>query len=205
VLGLGTLAGIQDAELAGEEITGHWIKEPQLYVSLRPGKSVIEDFLNWGSEPREILRFVRKYGPLSMPDGALDWWPPVNLPMFHQSLKDWRDRQAELRRLWSHGSSRAYQFGLRNGEMLRVERDKLLLIVGSLGRFLECEIFLHPSARRRICANPECENPYFIARDLRTFQCSDKCARWAQRQHKKAWWAAHGEDWRKQRRKANQS
>jgi hypothetical protein len=207
VLGLGTLAGIQDAKLAGEEIIGHWVKEPHLYVSLRPGKSVIEDFLNWGSEPTGILRFVRNYGPLSMPDGALDRWPPVGLPMFRQSLKGWRDCQADLRQLWGHGSAVAYQFGLKKGEMLRVQRDKILLIVGSLARFLECEIFLHPSARRRICANPDCENPYFIARDLRQFQCSDKCARWAQRQHKRTWWAEHGAQWRqaragKQRRRA---
>jgi hypothetical protein len=198
-LGLGTLAGIQDAKLAGEEITGRWINEPYLYVSQRPGKAVIENFLNWGSEPGEILRFVRKYGPLSMPDGVLDRFPPVGLPTFHEPLQEWRDRQEFLRRLWSRGSSLAYQFGLRNGEMLRVERDKLLLIVGSLARFLECEIFLHPSARRRICANPTCESPYFIAKHLRQFQCSDGCARWAQQEYKRTWWNSHGEAWRQAR------
>ncbi len=199
VLGLGTLAGIQDAELTGEQITGHWIKEPYWYVSLRPGKALIENFLNWGSEPGEILRFVRKYGPLSMPDGALDRLPPVNLPMFHQPLKEWRDCQANLRDLWSHGSSHAYEFGLRNGEMLRVQQDKLLLKVFSLARFLECEILLNPSARRRICANPECKNPHFIAKHLRQFQCSDLCAAWAQRQHKRTWWTAHRDEQRKKR------
>jgi hypothetical protein len=44
----------------------------------------------------------------------------------------------------------------------------------------------------RYCDNPECSSPYFIARDPRQKYCSDACAKPAQRECKRNWWAKHG-------------
>jgi hypothetical protein len=190
VLGLRTLAaGVESAQLEGAEITGSWKKELRLLVSGGPGKTLVERFLNWSDSPDEILRFTRMYGPLAKATPG---------EVFRQSLKHWCEHQAFLRREWP-GPSLGFKIGLRTGEVLEVTPKELALKVADLERFLEFEIFLHPAARRRICARPDCSTPYFIATHLRQRHCDEKCAEWAQRQYKRDWWAERGDQWRKQR------
>ncbi len=53
------------------------------------------------------------------------------------------------------------------------------------------------------CGNPECFNPYFFALRRNQKYCTDACAKPAQREFKRQWWAEHGEDWRATRKKAS--
>lgn len=51
----------------------------------------------------------------------------------------------------------------------------------------------------RYCANPECKEPYFVARRGSQVYCSSPCAKPAQVQAKLKWWREHGNE---RRRKA---
>jgi hypothetical protein len=50
------------------------------------------------------------------------------------------------------------------------------------------------------CGNPECFTPYFFALRRNQKYCSDACAKPAQREFKRQWWAEHGEEWRASRK-----
>jgi hypothetical protein len=51
----------------------------------------------------------------------------------------------------------------------------------------------------RYCANPDCKEPYFVARRASQVFCSGPCAKPAQQEAKKKWWDKHGEAARRKR------
>jgi hypothetical protein len=57
------------------------------------------------------------------------------------------------------------------------------------------------SNRLCVCGNPECPAPYFVATKKNQRYCSEKCAGWAKREAKKAWWDQHGSERRRSERK----
>jgi hypothetical protein len=57
----------------------------------------------------------------------------------------------------------------------------------------------HALDRMRYCLNPECPAPYFFAKKRRQRYCTEECAGAGQRELKRAWWAEHGDAWRKAR------
>lgn len=190
---LTTLAGIADAEIQGDSIVGYWKPKREL-AYLTNTRGLVEHFVNLHSD-EQILRFVRKYGPLERP------LEPADLT-FRQSLASWREYQGFVRaRLWS--SALGYKPAMHEGD--RIEFDAAGRVSGivlcSLKRFLEFQIFTAPRALRRICANPDCGN-YFIAQRTDKRVCNlAACGTWAQRQFKRAWWAENGEKWRARRAK----
>ena len=60
---------------------------------------------------------------------------------------------------------------------------------------------LKRSRQARVCANPDCANPYFLTSDPRRKFCSVECTRPAQKEWRRSWWKRHGKKWRKQRAK----
>jgi hypothetical protein len=54
----------------------------------------------------------------------------------------------------------------------------------------------HQVDRMRHCLNVQCPAPYFLALRRSQRYCSEECARPAQREFKRTWWANHGEQWR---------
>ncbi len=58
---------------------------------------------------------------------------------------------------------------------------------------------LRHSRKAKVCANPDCQAPYFIAPRSNTRYCSSDCVEAMQQQAKKEWWARSGEAWRKGR------
>lgn len=72
-----------------------------------------------------------------------------------------------------------------------------------LQRALYC--LLQNSPRAKICANPDCPAPYFIAPRSNTRYCSEDCLQAIQRKAKLDWWNEKGEDWRKARQKKSRS
>lgn len=51
----------------------------------------------------------------------------------------------------------------------------------------------------RYCANPDCKEPYFVARRASQIFCSGPCAKPAQQEAKRKWWNEHGEAARRKR------
>jgi hypothetical protein len=58
---------------------------------------------------------------------------------------------------------------------------------------------IHSADRMRICGNPECAAPYFIATRRSQKFCSEDCTKPAQREYKRRWWNEHGTAWQKNR------
>ena len=185
------LAGVEEANLDGEKIVGTW-KELKPRFSL-PGKTVVQSFANWRDGPNDILSFTRVYGFLEKPDRSGN---------FEQSLQEWREHQAFIRRHWR--PSLGTHFGMKDGEMLHVKGDQLSIEAESLRRFIEIELFITPNTHRRICSRPDCkQDRYFIAVNTKQRFCSRECVEWGLRQHKKEWWRENGPQWRQNRKAKN--
>jgi hypothetical protein len=192
-----TLAGVESVQLEGDFVVGRW-KKDQVYLKsgARPG-SQVETFANWGNSPTAILSFTRGHGPLMRP-------PERGELTFRQSIADWREAQAFIRRQWSSSRSLGYTVGMKLGEEIHFDkRGKVTkIIVESLARFMEFQLWSRPRAYRLKCANPHCESPFLIATRVDQQVCDQSaCAAWAQQKYKREWWAAHGEQWRKERTK----
>jgi len=194
---LKTLAGVENVHLDGDSIAGRWKREQGFIVSNKPQqRSVAEDFVNVNSEdPKEILRFTSKYGPLSksLEQGGSE---------FRQSIEEWRSYQGWVRqRLW--GQSFGYGIGMEEGEQVHFDRKGRVcaIVLSSLKRLLEFEIFSTPYALRRICERPGC-GTYFIARRKDSRLCGTPlCADEVRKKQMRKWWTEHGEEWRKRRKK----
>jgi len=62
--------------------------------------------------------------------------------------------------------------------------------------------FLADQARTRVCANPGCSAPYFLAQRKDQRVCGRKeCTQWAQQQWSLDWWNARGSDLRRAKSK----
>ncbi len=55
----------------------------------------------------------------------------------------------------------------------------------------------------RICANPNCDVPYFFADRGNQQYCSDICSYSTRAEAKRQWWATKGEEWRKSKKKTS--
>ena len=77
--------------------------------------------------------------------------------------------------------------------------------VSSPGPFSQAVLHLLRSAHRAlVCPNPECPTPYFLRKKRRQRYCSESCSGVGQREAKRKWWTAKGEDWRKKRSQEKQ-
>jgi hypothetical protein len=191
-----TLAGVEGAQVDGDFITGRW-RTDLVYLKSGAHNSVVETFANWGGSPIEIANFTRRFGPLTRP-------PEHGELTFRQSIADWRDAQAFIRQRWSSGRSLGLTVGMRKGEEIHFDRQGKVnkIILESLARFMEFQLWTHPRAYRLKCANPNCDRPFLIATRVDQQVCDYRpCLVWAQRKYKREWWAAHGEQWRKVRTK----
>jgi hypothetical protein len=194
---LTTLAGVEDVHLDGDSIVGHWSPKTELaLISNRTTKrGPLDIFMNINSDD-QILRFTQRYGPLERP------LEPAG-STFRQSLKGWRDCQADLRRLWSFGKSLGYKVGMREGDIVHFDRNGRVagIELCSLRRFLEFEIESQPYRLLRVCARPGC-GTYFIAMRKDSRLCGlRRCADFIRRERMRNWWSEHGKEWRKRRKK----
>jgi hypothetical protein len=67
-----------------------------------------------------------------------------------------------------------------------------------LQEVLHC--LMQESPKAKICANPDCPAPYFIAPRSNARYCSEDCLQAVQRASKRAWWEEKGQEWRESRR-----
>jgi len=62
---------------------------------------------------------------------------------------------------------------------------------------------MQESPKAKICANPDCPAPYFIAPRSNARYCSEDCLQTVQRTAKRSWWEQKGQEWRASRTKAS--
>jgi hypothetical protein len=195
-ISISTPVGVKDARIEGAEIAGLWANTTELIG--RPGRTLVEDFLNWAQDPKSILRFTATYAPL------LWSTPQVGLPCedkeFRFSIEDWHRFQAQLQDIWraicdSEIKSAAYRGCFSGTDGIEVQSGKLVFRASNLLWFMVMEILTTPLERLRFCKRPGCSSPYFVAHHLKQAYCSPSCAEWAQKLVKKRWWDQSGESW----------
>jgi hypothetical protein len=122
----------------------------------------------------------------------------------------WEVAQPKLRELWAKPSPLAKEIDLMvlaGNYMVRCGRESSERAIyptsepGSDGFVMALLHALKRSHLLRLCANPGCKDPYFVAKRASQIYCSGPCAEPAQREAKSRWWREHGEAIRKQRRK----
>jgi len=64
----------------------------------------------------------------------------------------------------------------------------------------DLHLLLKQSRLARVCANPDCGSPYFVARKVDGRYCSTDCADAMQNVWRSRWWREHGNEWREKRK-----
>jgi hypothetical protein len=186
-----TLAGVEDARLVGtNKIVGRFKSALDEFYG-PPKRRLIEDFLNWSSDPQSILRFTQKYGPLHD--------EPVAGAEFEVFWLPWQQDQRRLRSLWQRRRVFELSDAESTGGSLALGKGWLTYIAKNLFVYLYMDLVTCEAKRLRMCKRPNCPTPYFIASHLKQQFCNDVCAQWGQRELKKQWWVEHGTAWRQQR------
>lgn len=62
---------------------------------------------------------------------------------------------------------------------------------------------LEHSDKAKVCGNPDCPAPYFIAKRGNKKYCSDDCETVGRKASKSKWWDEHGDEWREARKPKN--
>ena len=186
--------GVDGASVHGAgSIHGRW-KEYGPILRIDSKIRLLEDFANWADDPRSILRFTKRYGPLDLPfKGGQE---------FHFTIKQWRRRQKEFRDRWEKemvvfgkpiNVFPFFSFKAKPGEAIEVSFGKLSFRTSTLYRLLVLGLYSRSSMALKKCGNPECDSSYFLCKERRKqTYCSDLCARWAQKKWKREWWNKHG-------------
>jgi len=158
-------------------------------------RRLVEDFVNWPREPQRILTFTKAYGPLEVrPKPGEDFRYPLAIWILGQKHFRWLWKNLVHFPNWAIPEEQAGDLAYRSG--------RLVYTAPNLYMFLYLDLVTCPAERLRVCARPDCANPFFIAHHLRQNYCSQICATWGQRQWKLQWWKEHGKQWRAgQRRK----
>jgi len=183
---------VEDVRLVGSNKIGGQFKAALEEFYGPPNRRLIEDFLNWRSDPASILRFTRKYGPLRD--------QPTASKAFVVPWFDWKLDQRRLQSLWQQRRVFELSDAETHGGSLALGKRWLTYLAVNLFVFLYMDLVTCEAKRLRMCKRADCPTPYFIASHLKQRFCSDNCAEWGQREWKKQWWTEHGHEWRTQRR-----
>lgn len=156
--------------------------------------------------------FVEKVKPLReatdshMADKAHRF--PDREKAFEFDIREWLSAQIGFRSTWSVISTWPKSrektmpiIGTLPGEEFCLVDGQLTFQTADLHRFLLLDLFSVASERIRICRRPDCDQvPYFVAAHLGQWYCTRMCSDWAQREHRKKWWAKHGKEMRERQK-----
>ena len=186
------LANLRDDKAAFQRFTNHW---PVIACVLD------SDQLDYGR-----VKYVG-FGQLDPAERM-----PPNIPK--RFLPTWQRRQV-LREIWSGNSKRLTDVLLPSPDeaqcypdpdypwppQLKVDwlRGEFVYIPRSEFEEAVYKLF-RSSALAKVCANPDCPSPYFIAKRTTQRFCTEKCSGVLQRAHKLRWWKQHGKEWRSSKR-----
>ena len=129
---------------------------------------------------------------------------------FEVDIREWLAAQIGFRSTWSVISAWPKSrkktmpiIGTLPGEEFRLVDGQLTFRTADLHRFLLLDLFSVASERIRVCRRPDCDQvPYFIAAHLGQRYCTRICSDWAQREHRRKWWAKHGKEMRERQKVA---
>jgi hypothetical protein len=114
----------------------------------------------------------------------------------------WAEAQPMLRQIWKEPAPLLKEAGFMRLAAAYMEEHGSGAIGWPPDRFLTVLIYaLKHVHLLRYCANPECKEPYFVARRGSQIYCSSPCATPAQKEAKLNWWREHGDARRKKSRK----
>lgn len=160
---------------------------------------LLERVANYPNDEDAIEGFTKRYGPLSVCANSGG--------RFTFSFDDWRRHQATIREDWV-GMSKAWTrfdlirwepIGVEPGEDFIFEDGELSFKANTLSRYLRFELQSIGTERVRLCARPQCVNPYFIAGHLGRRYCSQDCLDLVQKAKKLEWWNKTGDKVRRKR------
>lgn len=136
---------------------------------------------------------------------------PPNLPK--RFFLMWQMREA-LREIWRGNSDKLTEVLLPSLDEIFADPDPeglwppQLKVNWQSGEFVyksrsEFQGAVHELFRRspfvKVCANPDCPAPYFIAHKTPQRYCEEACAKVFQREWKRRWWKEKGTKWRRKR------
>ncbi len=193
---LAELANLQDDRVSFERFARRW---PEFNAGdVGPGwwASIVQTTIPGFLPPqfadlyrrRESLRLVWRgdsemLGALLIPET-----PPYELPVEEREAffekKDAEGRTIEL------GKPLPVTFDWQRGKITYKPRTEFESALYALFR---------QSSLAKVCANPECPAPHFIAGKTAQRYCGDACAKVFQREWKRRWWKEQGSKWRRKR------
>ena len=119
-------------------------------------------------------------------------------------IKDflWFKAQPLIQEVWRDSAAQIKEWGfMRLAAIYMTECANRIEPVGPDGFLMVLLHALKHVHLLRYCANPECKEPYFVARRGSQIYCSSPCAEPAQREAKSKWWREHGDARRKKSNK----
>src|SRR5258707_505573 len=135
---------------------------------------------------------------------------PPSLPK--RFLLIWQEREA-LREIWRGNSEKLINVLLPSyveiladpdpeglwPPQLRIDWHRGEFVYVPRSEFQRAVYELWRSLCAKMCANPDCPAPYFIAAKTVQRYCSDACAQVFQREWKRRWWKEQGTAWRRKK------
>ena len=136
---------------------------------------------------------------------------PAKLPT--RFLRIWQRREA-LRQIWRGNSEKLFQVLLPTEAEMMMDLDPdwvwnpQLKLDWQRGEFVytpqgEFQAALYRLFRRsafaKLCGNPNCPAPYFIAHKTTQRYCTGECAQVFQKEWKRRWWKEKGTEWRREK------
>lgn len=182
-------------------------------IDPRPGPALFRS-LRWSAERRaEMIVDLA-----NLPDDAEDlfwrrWRSVYTRTNWNRPLSKYRD---ELRKIWSVPLSNSHKRDTLANVRLRYwlneahqhQRWTWKLLTGCVvPDFSNLPLSLAVAVselapRMTICQNPACPNRHFLkGRSTQRFCERPACILYGQREHKRKWWAEHGEQWKQERKK----
>jgi hypothetical protein len=189
------VAGTKEAQLDGDTISCQLTTAP---LVIRKPVALCEEFANSPDTPSRILRFTKKYAPLSFGNVL----KPGDQFVFE--LDGWQGYQNLFRRAWKRRMSNAGSLGpeirvLREWEFpersrLIFSRNESTLELQSLTDVINLSFAWLPWNRIRFCPAEGCEAPFFVAAHLRQTYCrAESCMDWGDRKLKREYWSRNKE------------
>jgi|SRR5215831_1701360 len=193
------LARTDKAELDGEAIVGRYSAEPLVVTS---AARLCERVANLHDSPVRILEFTLRYAPLvnTVSAGA----------DFRLELRDWRDWRTRFRNHWDAIVKFSRHMDLQEKHPFDFPRGSQLFF-SKRGNTLQLDNLLHlidlcfntlSWAQLRICAAPDCPNPYFVTNRPKERFCNRlECKDWNDRRMKRESWNRNKDRWIAQQKK----
>lgn len=210
----------------GQEVTPWRVKKSGNFILgqlssdqvevFRRSDQILQDFANVQQDPKDILRFTKRYGVVRQMH--LDFIePPDERPIptgkFFIPCERWLMDQNRFRDYWRLGKTRREELAKRMSEELGLfDRSggsvvevqvvpgartlELQLQPGDLWQAL-CLMLIGFVDHLRVCQNEKCpSSPYFIATRRDQKYCDENCSRLVANRR---WWDRSGNQWRRDR------